>query len=277
MMSQTETPQIPSSARLRSLHARSRKAATLRAVLALILREMSTTYGRSPGGYIWAILEPAAGIALLTLVFSVGFHSPSLGTSFPMYYATGLLPFFVFLTTSNAVMQSIQFSRQLLAYPSVTYVDSIFARFLLALVTQIMVSFIVFAFIIFAFDTRVSLDFGNLLLAFALAALLGLGTGTLNCFLRSMLPVWQQVWGIVTRPLVLISGVIFLHDLIPQPYRDWLEYNPLVHVVGISRSAFYPYYHAEYVDIVFVLLCALIPLALGLVFLRRYKYDILHY
>ena len=27
---------------------------------------MGTTYGRSPGGYLWAILEPVAGIALLS-------------------------------------------------------------------------------------------------------------------------------------------------------------------------------------------------------------------
>ena len=45
-----------------------RRFASLRAIAALVLREMSTTNGRSPGGYLWAILEPAAGIALLTIV-----------------------------------------------------------------------------------------------------------------------------------------------------------------------------------------------------------------
>ena len=35
-----------------------RRFASFRAIGALILREMATSYGRSPGGYIWAILEP---------------------------------------------------------------------------------------------------------------------------------------------------------------------------------------------------------------------------
>ena len=62
-----------------------------RAIIALILREMSTTYGRSPGGYLWAILQPVAMIVMLTLAFSVLLRSPSLGTSFLLFYASGFL------------------------------------------------------------------------------------------------------------------------------------------------------------------------------------------
>lgn len=274
MTASSPPPALPDIGPVRS---RRRMFATPRVIVALILREMSTTYGRSPGGYIWAILEPATGIALLTAIFSTGFRSPALGINFPIYYATGMLPFYVYMMTSNAVMQSIMFSRQLLAYPSVTFIDTILARFLLQLLNQLLVSYILFSLILAVFDTRTTLEINQLFLGYVMAAALGLGVGTINCFLRSMFPVWQQVWGIVTRPLVLISGVIFLHDRIPEPYRGWLEYNPLVHVVGVSRSAFYPYYNAEYVDVPYVFLIALVALVFGLVFLRRYKYDILNY
>ena len=30
----------------------------LRTITALILREMGSTYGMSPGGYVWAVLQP---------------------------------------------------------------------------------------------------------------------------------------------------------------------------------------------------------------------------
>ncbi|MCX7288621.1 MAG: hypothetical protein NTW20_13985 [Rhodobacterales bacterium] len=66
---------------------------TSRSVVALMLREMSTTYGRSPGGYLWVILEPVGGIALLSLVLTFGLRvkSPGLGINFPLFYATGVL------------------------------------------------------------------------------------------------------------------------------------------------------------------------------------------
>ena len=70
---------------------------TLRTVLALMLREMSTTYGRSPGGYLWAILEPAGGIAMMSVAFGLVLRSPSLGTNFPIFYATGYLPFMMYM------------------------------------------------------------------------------------------------------------------------------------------------------------------------------------
>ena len=57
--------------------------------MALIIREMATTYGTSPGGYLWALLEPVAGIALLTFVFTLALDTPPLGQNFAFFYASG--------------------------------------------------------------------------------------------------------------------------------------------------------------------------------------------
>ena len=59
--------------------------ATPRIIVALILREIGTSYGRSPGGYIWALAEPVLGIALLTAIFSIGFRIPPLGNNFSIF------------------------------------------------------------------------------------------------------------------------------------------------------------------------------------------------
>ena len=134
--------------RLRSVHRQVPRAATLRTVFALILREMSTTYGRSPGGYLWAVAEPAVGIALMVWLFSIGFRSPPLGSNFAIFYATGLLPFFFFLMIANKVQTAIQFSKQLLAYPRVTFMDALLARFGLAVLTNAMVSYLLFLMIL---------------------------------------------------------------------------------------------------------------------------------
>ena len=74
-----------------------------RAVGALILREMATTHGKSPGGFLWAIAEPVAAIALLSFAFSLIFVAPPLGRDFALFYATGFLPFFLFLDVSQKI------------------------------------------------------------------------------------------------------------------------------------------------------------------------------
>lgn len=260
--------------RLRSVH-RVGRLATLRTVMALILREMTTTYGRSPGGYLWAILEPAAGIAILSIVFSLALRSPPLGSNFPLFYATGLLPFLMFMTTSTKISQALTYSKQLLAYPRVTIMDAVLARLILNVLTQLLVTYLVLSGILLIFVTNTSLVLSSALLSIAMAVALGLGFGILNCFLFSQFRLWQSAWGIVTRPLVIISGVIFLPSMFPREIRDILWYNPLIHVTGEMRHAFYHSYHATYVSPAYVFAISLITGVVGLLFLWRYHRDIL--
>jgi capsular polysaccharide transport system permease protein len=275
-MSSSPNPDgAPDLSRLRSVHAQVPRAATLRTITALVLREMAATYGRSPGGYIWAVLEPALGLALLVMIFSLGFRTPPLGTNFGIFYASGLLPFFMFTTTVLKVQMSVRYSKNLLAYPRVTFLDTLLARFVLNVITQGLVSYIIFFVILGFYDTRTILDFGRLLNAYAMAAALGLGVGAMNCLLIARHPIWGSVWSVITRPLLLLSGVIFLHDKIPEPYRSWLEWNPLVHVVGESRRAFYYSYTGSYVNPVYTYGVAGLCLLVGLLFLNSYHRDLM--
>jgi capsular polysaccharide transport system permease protein len=244
--------------------------ATLRTIMALILREMASTYGRRPGGYIWAILEPVGGIAAITLLFSVFLHTPPLGTNFAIFYATGLLPFLMFTNINSKLTTALTFSKQLLAYPRVTIADALLARLILNALTQLAVSVVTLGGILLLFETGTRFMMSNIVLAMALTIGLGAGWGMLNCLLVSVVPAWQGIWSILTRPLLILSGVIYLFQTVPLPFRDWLWFNPLIHVVGLMRAGFYPNYDASYVSVTYVVLVSLVPGVIGFLFLRRY-------
>jgi capsular polysaccharide transport system permease protein len=254
---------------------RLRPLASGRSVMALVLREMGTTSGRTSGGYLWAIAEPAAGIALLTLVFSLMMRSPPLGTSFPVFYATGILPFVLYNDVSGKLALAIRFSKPLLFYPRLTFADALIARFLLSFMTQIMVVCAVSATVLAMSDSRSAPHALPIVLAILMAAALGIGIGTMNCFLFSMFPSWSRIWGVVTRPLFLISGVFYTFESLPRIHQEWLWWNPLIHVVGQMRRGFYPTYEAEYVNHVYVFTIALVLTAGGLMLLGRHHRDIL--
>ncbi|EAQ23717.1 putative cell surface polysaccharide export ABC-2 transporter permease protein [Roseovarius sp. 217] len=245
--------------------------------MALILREMSSTYGRSALGYLWAILEPVAGIMLMTFLFSLAFRSPSLGTNFPLFFASGVLPFMAYMDISGKMSLALRFSKQLLFYPGVTYIDALIARFILNALTHVLIAVMLFPLILFLYDVNVIIDMKALAMGYLLAFALGIGVGTLNCFLLSVFPIWERAWAILNRPLLLISGVIFLYDTVPMPYRDWLWWNPLVHPIGLVRKGIYSTYDAEYVSSVYVLTVSGITLMLGLLLLRRYHRDIINF
>ncbi|SLN56809.1 Polysialic acid transport protein KpsM [Roseivivax jejudonensis] len=253
-----------------------RRFATGRVIAALMLREMSTTYGRSPMGYLWAILEPVAGIGLLTLVFATGFRSPAIGTNFAIFFASGVLPFFAYMDLQNKIAMAQRFSKPLLAYPGVTFMDTIIARAILNAITQTLIGICLFTGIIVLYDLDMILDVPDMAMSYAMAFALGISVGTLNSYFLTIYPIWERVWAILNRPLFLISCIIFLYDQIPMPYRDWLWWNPIVHIVGVSRDGVYATYDASYVSKLYVFAICAVCFAVGLVLLRRYNRDMIN-
>ena len=253
-----------------------RRFAPLRTIVALILREMATRYARTPGGYIWAVLEPLAAIIFLSVGFSLVIRTPALGTSFLLFYATGYMPFDLYGTISGPVARAINFSKPLLLFPAVTWVDAVLARFILNSMTSVLVSVILLTGILAVTDTRTTISLPEIIEALSATMLLGLGVGTLNCALMGLFPIWELIWSILTRPLFLASGIFFLYDDMPGLAREILWYNPLIHVIGLARSGFYPTYNPTYVNLPYVIFVSLILLALGLMLMGRYHRNILN-
>ena len=246
-----------------------------RTVSALVLREMASRYGRSPGGYVWAVLEPLGMIVFLAIGFSFLLRNPPMGTSFLLFFGTGFVPFSLYNSISGPIMRTMNYSRALLSYPIIKWADAIIARFLLNTLTGVMVSFLMLAMIIATLDTPILIDIAPAMSALSLAALLALGVGTLNCALIGKVGVWEQFWGIATRPLFLMSGIILRYEDFPESIQNIIWYNPLIHIIGHMREGFYPTYEANYFSGTYVVFCALVTLFLGVVLLKRYHREIL--
>jgi capsular polysaccharide transport system permease protein len=250
--------------------ARSVRFQWLRVLLALMVREMGAKFGRSAGGYFWAIAEPLGGIVMLALAFSVALRSPPIGTSFMFFYATGIIPFTLYKNVERAASRAVNSNRGLLTYPVVTPLDAVLANFILGTLTMMVVGAILCTAIILVQDVHVNFDPARVLLAMGMAAVLGLGIGTLNCVLIGFFPTWKNIWSMVTRPMFLVSGIFYTYDSVPAAFQSVLWYNPLVHVVGMMRSGFYGVYRDEYVSVPYVLGIALGTFVIGAWLLRRH-------
>lgn len=257
-----------------SLPPKGRRFRSFRSITALILREMEATYGRSPGGYLWTILEPVAGIALLSLVFSAILRSPALGTSFPYFYATGLLPLGFYTGISTLIAGSIKFSKPLLAYPAVTFMDALLARFLLNALTQFLVMVLVLSGIIIIYDIKPILDWPSIFLAISMLLALTLSVGVMNCYLFTAYPLWERVWAVLNRPMFILSGIFFLPENVPLQYREWFMLNPVASIVSEMRKGFFPTYDAVYADPPYVFMISIVLGIFGMIFLIKNHKDI---
>lgn len=242
----------------------------LRVLFALMVRDMGAQFGRSVGGYIWAVAEPLGGIILLAVVFSLALRSPPIGTSFMLFYATGVIPFFLYNTVQGGTSNALRANRGLLNYPGVTPLDAVFATFVLDVLTMGLVALLLFAGIVLIYDVHINFEPGRVLTAFAMASFLGLGIGTLNSVLFGFFPTWKNLWKVMTRPLYLVSGVFFTYELGPASPQD----HPVVQS-DCSRHrrdarGIYGGYPAYYVSYTYVLGIALTLFVIGAYLLRRH-------
>lgn len=240
-----------------------------RVLHALMLREMITRYGRSPAGYLWALAEPIGFIALLWLVFSQISHQPPIGKSFPLFYATGYIAFYWINDIADVTGRSVHVNRPLLAFPPITALDTILARFFLQCFTVLTVAAIVLGGLIVLAHSDARIDIRPILLAFALAATLGLGIGLVNCWAFARWPIWERVWAITSRPVFLVSCVFFTFQGLPSAAKEVLWWNPVIHVVGLIRSGTYTSYDPSHVAPEYVLALAMGFLVGGLWLVRR--------
>jgi len=225
----------------------------LRVIFALVVRGMGARNSRSVGGYLWTILEPLGVMLLLAFAFSLMLRTPPLGTSFVLFYATGVIPFRLYGAMAGQVSGAINANRGLLAYPVVNPLDAVFATFVQTFVTSFLVAVLLFTGIALFVDVDIHLDLAPAAGAFALAALFGLGLGTVNCVLFGFFPTWKNVWSMFSRPIFLLSGILYIYESVPTAFQAFLWWNPLLHVTGLMRSGFFGSYDPAYVSVPYVL------------------------
>lgn len=244
--------------------------ATLRSVGALVLREMSATYGRNPGGYIWAILEPIGSIAMLAVGFSLFLRAPPLGSNFLLFFATGFLPFSLYLSVSTKVQLALRYSKPLLSYPRVVWIDAVLARLGLAILTEVTVMTIVITGVLMTVREQFIIDFVPIATGLSILAIGATGIGLINGLLAGLFPIWPTLWNILNRPIFLASGIVFLYDSMPVSAQNILWWNPILQAVAEVRSGFYSSYHPDFVSLPYCFAVGMISLAMGLLVMRKW-------
>ncbi|WP_184656119.1 ABC transporter permease [Rhizobium soli] len=236
----------------------------LRVVAALVVREMSTRFGRKPGGYIWAILDPLAHIAFLSVIFMGIAHHPPLGASFIMFFATGYIGFQFYQAVASYLNSAVKGNRSLLSYPNVAPIDTIFARYILQFATTSVVSITLLGPITATLKYPIQINWLSIIEGALAGSILALGIAFANNVLFQQFPLYEKLFEIVNRPLFMLSGVFYLPDALPHPMREIILLNPITHVIMSFRKGFYTEYRATGYDPGYMYMCAATLLFAGL-------------
>ncbi|WP_119156717.1 ABC transporter permease [Caldimonas tepidiphila] len=212
-------------------------------VFALFQRELKTRFGGRWLGMLWVVFEPLAHVLVMLAVFGFMRHTMPSGIDYPVFLATGLLPFFIFKNLSLRLMGAIESNRGLFSYRQVKPMDTLVSRALLELCiygTVYVLTLLLLGWLGLRFIPTRPLE---LLAVSALLVLLGMSLGLVFAVATHAMPRLGTFIQLAFMPLYFVSGVLFPVHAVPADLRPWLLWNPVLHLIELSRGCFFPQYH----------------------------------
>lgn len=209
---------------------------------ALFLRESRARMGGQWVGAVWTLLEPLAHMLLLVGILGAIRSNPKLGYEYPVFLVTGLIPFFLFQNLANRLMDAIEANRGLYAYRQVKPLDTMISRSVVETLMNLMVYAFTLAILGWVGFHVVPHQPLEMLGVNLLLILFGASFGLLAAVLTHDRPRLRSLIRMVMFPLYLASGVIFPVTTLPREYVEILLWNPLLHLLELSRHAFIPEY-----------------------------------
>jgi capsular polysaccharide transport system permease protein len=205
-------------------------------IFALFVREIRTGFNDKLG-LGWAIISPV--IFIFVLSFARGrIGGPEVHTlSTFTFMAIGFLFIQSFLQTMAGSAGAIGKNKALFAFRQVQPISAVLAGALFQLLSKV---FVVIGIIIMMYFMGMELHLANPLLLLAcflllwvLSVSLGLLFGIVELFVIEVGKVRQ----LLERPMFFISGVFFSLQDIPREYWHFLDWNPILHGIELSRFA----------------------------------------
>lgn len=241
---------------------------------AFMLREIKNRYSGFHLGYVWAVLDPAISVGFLVMMRAVirGSHEPILSESPVIFFVWGVVPYFMFSHTVGAAGGTFGGSRGLFNYRQIRPLDIVLAKGLIEWL-QLGVTLLLFlaGWTWFGQPLYISNPLA-VLIYMVLLFLFGLVLGFLFEVFSTVFPDLRRIFALLMRPMLLISGLFFTIDMIPQQWKPYLLWNPILHLIDLVRGAAMLNYESPG-DVGYVCVCISV---IGIVALSAYR-RYMHY
>jgi capsular polysaccharide transport system permease protein len=235
-------------------------------VFALFLRELKNRFSHFRLGYIWAIGEPVALITVLCALRLALGKGPIAGVPFPLFFATGIVPFLIYQTSVSQCLSVIESNLPLMNYRVVKPADPIIAKCMLELIKYTTSGvFIIVMLVLIGYRFQWNNTIG-IISVFCCLSIFTLGVCLLIGVIGAFIHESKKIIPILTRPLFFISGIFFAADSLPLKYREILLWNPLLHATELSRQYIFADFENSHGNLFFLVKASLLSFGIGLLF-----------
>jgi capsular polysaccharide transport system permease protein len=219
-----------------------------RVIGALMLREITTRFGRENIGFLWIMGEPLLFAILVGIMWTYLHGSSEHGVSVMAFVVSGYIPLTMF---RHAVSKSIALfvaNNSLMYHRQIGIYDFIFVRFLIEMIGSMM-AYLFVAVILMTLDYfPIPADFGLLIFGWLLYSFITLSLCLIIAPLSEMSEVLEKFMPVVTYIMIPFSGTFNMASWLSPNVREVLLYSPFVTAMELMRAGIFgdkvtPYYN----------------------------------
>lgn len=240
-----------------------------RVLSALMIRELSTRFGRENIGFLWVMVEPLLFAVLVGFIWRSWRGADEHGIGMIAFVATGYLPLTMFRHSISRSAGIFRANGSLLYHQQIKILDLVLVRFFIEMIGTSM-AYVFIGTILVALNLMpVPYDMGDWLIGWFLYGMVTLSICMVIAPISERSEVIEKLIPVTTYVMVPFSGTFVLNSWVAPNVREFLLWSPMVTPMELMRHGIFGSAVTPYVALGVPLTFSLVFFLLGLVLCRR--------
>ncbi|MGE0048849.1 MAG: ABC transporter permease [Acidithiobacillus sp.] len=210
-----------------------------RVIWAMVMRETITTYGREGLGILWIIAEPAMFVIGVMIIFSLVDAGYVNGISVAEYMAVSYPTLLFWRNGTGKVTKGVDVNRALLHHQPLRPIDIVYARIIVAFVSGAGVFMVLFPIFTFIGITHLPYNWFWFAVGYVLVIWFSFGFVLIMAALAELSESIERTSHIILYLMLPFCDVFFPMYMVPDPYRHYLLYFPLIDAVECFHHGYF--------------------------------------
>jgi capsular polysaccharide transport system permease protein len=239
-----------------------------RVIGALMLRELTTRFGRENIGFLWIMVEPLLFAVLVGLLWRAMKGPLEYGVDIIAFVVTGYIPLVLFRSSVSRAVSSFTANGGLMYHRQIKVLDLVLVRFMIELIGHMM-AYLFIGLVLWVFGLfPIPYNLGIFILGWFYYALFTLAVTLVIAPLSEISEVIEKIIPVTTYLMVPFSGAFYLVSVLHADAASFVLYSPPVHGMEMMRYGIFGPSIDPHFDFMYPLSFNLPCLALGLLLCR---------
>jgi len=239
-----------------------------RVIGALMIRELSTRFGRENFGFLWMMFEPLLFPALVAMVWRLLKGSEDHGISVIAFVVTGYVPLTLFRHAVGRSLGVITANGGLMYHRQISLLDFIFVRFLIEMIGAMMAFVLIASVLIYFGVFPVPADPGLMIGGWLIYSLITLSICLVLAPLSEVSSLLEKLIPVTTYVMIPFAGTFNLVSWLDPSLRNAMMWSPFVDAMEMIRSGVFGNRIHAYYNVWIPLAESMVCFMIGLVLCR---------